>query len=465
MNQEEEIKRQCKNGELGCPECKGAVEYRSGTIRRSYFAHKKNQCSYPYGEPESEQHMNGKVRLAEWLSSLYPNSKVELEYKVKATNQRSDVMVLHPSGERWAFEFQCSVIPGLVWEERHQLYQSAGVKDFWILGSNLNDWMMSDLPNYYLRRDLERSIFKSYDYVCYLDDQRDNEGGFCFNILRGGTLVTKTILANTDEFACHPIEIVSIIDDEFWDERMLNYYADPVHIKRIEHKPTIYSLVHQKLLELEKERNVRLEQQRLDREEKNRVKNNEFYKHLVHMRKEQAQLLTENEINLFKKLCIKHGYSYKTLPGIFFTEVKNAHLIKTPPFVWQLWVYDKFIFSKKNSKAWVPTIKEEFKKLRRTGYLRIKSFQYEQELFNYENYIFAPADFIDYLSEIGITKRLSRRNSNYHQIMIDKLHPSKTFQESIFIEWYAMQFAPNQYPPDIPEKVEVEWDRYWKGDF
>lgn len=57
-------------------------------------------------------------------------------------------------------------------------------------------------------------------------------------------------LRKTDEFSCHPIEIVSILDDEFWDERMLNYYADPLLIKRIEHKPAIYSLVHQKLLEL-----------------------------------------------------------------------------------------------------------------------------------------------------------------------------------------------------------------------
>ncbi|WP_413227187.1 competence protein CoiA [Cytobacillus oceanisediminis] len=441
------------------------VEYRSGSIRRSYFAHKKNECSYPYGEPESEQHMNGKVCLAEWLSSLFPNSRVELEYKVEITNQRSDVMVLHPFGERWAFEFQCSVIPGLVWEERHQLYQAAGVKDFWILGSHLNDWMMSNLPNYYLRRDLERSIFNSYGYVCYLEDKGENEGGFCFNILRGGTLVTKTILKKTDEFSCHPIDMVSILDDEFWDERMLNYYADPLLINRIRHKPAIYSLVHQRLLEIEKDRNESKEQQRVDREKKNRIKNNEFYKQLLQMRKEQAQLLTENEKELFKKLCIKHGYSFNTLPGIFFTEIKNSHLIKTPPFVWQLWIYDKFIYNKKNAKVWVPSIKEEFKKLRRNGYLRIKSFQYEPRLFNFDNYIFAPGDFIDYLSEIGITKRLSRKNSEYHQIIIDKLQPSKTIQESIFMEWYAMQFAPNQYIVDIPEKVEVEWNKYWKGDY
>ncbi|WP_162142458.1 competence protein CoiA family protein [Aneurinibacillus terranovensis] len=42
--------------------------------------------------------------------------------------------MIHPSGERWAFEFQCSRISETVWLERHNLYKRANIVDFWILG-------------------------------------------------------------------------------------------------------------------------------------------------------------------------------------------------------------------------------------------------------------------------------------------------------------------------------------------
>ncbi|WP_452448250.1 competence protein CoiA family protein [Paenibacillus abyssi] len=38
-----------------------------------------------------------------------------MEFRIDETNQRSDVIVIHPNGDRWAIEFQCSKISGEKW--------------------------------------------------------------------------------------------------------------------------------------------------------------------------------------------------------------------------------------------------------------------------------------------------------------------------------------------------------------
>ncbi|MFE4525030.1 competence protein CoiA [Cytobacillus firmus] len=462
------IKEMCNKEELLCPECRGAVEFRAGKIQRSYFAHKSRECSYPYGEPESEQHMNGKSQLAYWLKKLYPSSQVELEYKIAETNQRSDVLVLHPSGERWAFEYQCSPIPGEVWEERHRLYNTAGIKDFWILGSHFNDWKDSDRPNIYLRRDLERAIFNNYGYVYYFgpNSLKDQENNYCFNILRGGKLATKTILEGAAEFTKLNLNSTSIVEDELWNEEILKYFANRSTILQLNEKPVLYSMAYEYLLRLEKEKEERDEDERRKKEEKNRPVYNEFYKSLVQQRKKQYDMLTYQERKLFHHLCNKHGFSLETLPGVFFPEIENAHLIKTPPFVWQLWIYDQFIFKQKRiqnkkdiASVWVPAVNEKFKWMRRQGYFRIEKVKDEYGGY----YIFAPGDFIDYLSRIGVTKRRSIKNSKFHEIISDYIHPSSSLQESIFVEWNSFKYAPNLYlPAEIPRKVTSSWNDYWK---
>lgn len=463
------IKEMCNKEELLCPECKGPVEFRAGKIQRSYFAHKSKECSYPYGEPESEQHMNGKLQLASWLKKLYPSSQVELEYKIAETNQRSDVLVVHPSGERLAFEYQCSPIQGEVWEERHRLYKAAGIKDFWILGSHLNDWKDSDRPNVYLRRDLERAIFNEFGYVYYFGGPSGHysNDNYVFNILRGGKLATKTILERSAQFTHLPHNSLCILEEELWNEEILKHFANRSTILQLEEKPVLYTLAYEYLLRLEQEQAEREEVQRRKKEELNRAAYNEFYQSLVQRRKEQYTMLTYQERKLFHHLCNKYGFSLETLPGLFFPEIENAHLIKTPPFVWQLWIYDQFIFNQKRiqnkkdfASVWVPAVNEKFKWMKRQGYFRIEKVKDE---YGGGYYIFAPGDFIDYLSRIGVTKRRSIKNSKFHEIISDYIHPSSNLQESIFVEWNSFKYAPNLYvPAEIPRKVTSSWNNYWK---
>lgn len=136
----EYIRKLNKNNLIICQECGTPLILKAGKIKIHHFAHYKCKCTYKYGEPESENHIRGKLGMYERLQKLYPNSKVELEYKVLETNQRADVMVIHPNGEKWAFEIQCSRITVGTLLERSMLYKNASVIDNWFLGY--------DYPNY-----------------------------------------------------------------------------------------------------------------------------------------------------------------------------------------------------------------------------------------------------------------------------------------------------------------------------
>lgn len=312
------------------------------------------------------------------------------------------------------------------------------------------------------------AIFNNYGYVYYFgpNSLKGQEKNYCFNILRGGKLVTKTILERAAEFTEINLNSTSIMEDELWNEEILKYFANRSTILQLNEKPVLYSMASEYLLCLEKEKEEREEDERRKREEKNRPVYNEFYKSLVQQRKKQYDMLTNQERELFNHLCNKHGYSIETLPGLFFPEIENAHLIKTPSFVWQLWIYDQFIYNQKRIQSkkdfpyvWVPSVNEKFKWMKGQGYFRVERIK--DEWGNY--YIFAPGDFIDYLSRIGITKRRSFKNSKCHEINVDHIYSSNNLQESVLVEWGAFKYSPNLYlNEEVPNKVTTAWDDYLK---
>ncbi|MBZ9688489.1 topoisomerase DNA-binding C4 zinc finger domain-containing protein [Clostridium estertheticum] len=128
------LKKLSKDKALVCQECNNPVIFKSGRVKIAHFAHYKCECPNVYWENESADHMRSKVEIKEKLELLYPNSNVYLEYKVEETQQRSDVMIIHPDGERWAFEVQLSRITIAELFERRSLYLKSGVLDFWLMG-------------------------------------------------------------------------------------------------------------------------------------------------------------------------------------------------------------------------------------------------------------------------------------------------------------------------------------------
>lgn len=120
---------------LLCPVCGKAYEYCHGKIKTPYFRHMdKNICEYKYAETETEEHLNGKRDLYEWIKNQTGVTNAVLEGWIPDTKQRPDIMFNY-KGYSCVIEYQCSPISS-EYLERHDLYKTAGIKDIWVCGVN-----------------------------------------------------------------------------------------------------------------------------------------------------------------------------------------------------------------------------------------------------------------------------------------------------------------------------------------
>ncbi|MGE7923363.1 competence protein CoiA [Viridibacillus arvi] len=77
--------------ELYCPNCQKQVFFRGGPKRIHHFYHEAHvECSF-VGEPETQEHLGGKLAIYNWLKEQYPNAYVVLEERITKTNQIADV--------------------------------------------------------------------------------------------------------------------------------------------------------------------------------------------------------------------------------------------------------------------------------------------------------------------------------------------------------------------------------------
>ena len=130
----ETLKTWADKGILKCPACGKEYEYCHGRVVRPYFRHKeKTDCVDKYSEPETNEHIQGKIALYNWIKEQNGISDVILEAWIPETRQRPDIAFKY-NGKQYVFEFQCTPI-STVYLERHELYQAAGITDIWILGT------------------------------------------------------------------------------------------------------------------------------------------------------------------------------------------------------------------------------------------------------------------------------------------------------------------------------------------
>ncbi|XKE55707.1 hypothetical protein LG321_19985 [Sutcliffiella horikoshii] len=139
--------------------------YKKGKVMRAHFAHNKSECVVTYHEPETDSHINGKEILYNWIKNKFPDADVQYEVYIPETKQIADVFVKHSvqgmEGVRWAFEFQHSPLSSVDWEKRHELYESEGIQDFWILdkAKYMKFSTAQGIKDARLRRELEKTIF------------------------------------------------------------------------------------------------------------------------------------------------------------------------------------------------------------------------------------------------------------------------------------------------------------------
>jgi competence protein CoiA len=413
------VKALVNNNELICPECRNPVQFKAGPTKIWHFAHKPNtECTYPYWEPESEQHLKGKLVLKEWLEKLYPNSQVELEYKVDATNQRSDIMVIHSDGSFEAYEFQCSPISDTIMSERHNLYKSAGIKDTWIFGDtvhrNHTSWEFKD-EELHKFRGMEFVIYE-YQKATYYLNPFECKLRALFD-LEEELRYSKTVLVI--------FESIFNIYDCFWHK---GYLFDEEYRNNYE-KAQAAKIRAAKKAERKKQEEIKAQ-------EINKQKRlNKKRERLLELKNDVQTLksnLTDKEYQLFKELCHKHQLNIYNMPGIFHVNVEGAEFIITPTYVWQLWIYDKFIYDKKTwdyDKVYVPKVYKEFKKLVSYGVFRVKLNDRRE----HGHYSFAIYSYIDLMYSVGILQKLSFKDNSYYQVKMDKVPVYEDKEKNILL--------------------------------
>ncbi|NOU72554.1 hypothetical protein GC098_14145 [Paenibacillus sp. LMG 31458] len=163
-------------------------------------------------------------------------------------------------------------------------------------------------------------------------------------------------------------------------------------------------------------------------------------KHYVDIMKKRHDLkisLTQAELKLFEKLTLKHNYTPDNFSGILNVQVKYADLIATPAHVWQLWLFDRYIFRKieksdKNElpKLWLEYTVEEFKRLRNEGTFRTNSSN------DHANYTFALYSYISVLNDAKILQNLGSMTTKYQRIICDRLPRFDSHKENALLQMY-----------------------------
>ncbi|EZH66999.1 hypothetical protein DH09_03400 [Bacillaceae bacterium JMAK1] len=121
--------KQMRETKWHCPQCHEEVIYKKGLSKRSHFAHTSQSiCSKK--KEETEEHLQGKQQLYEWLRTFA--DEIEIEKWLPSVNQRPDIWCLI-DGTVYVFEIQCSAIERKEIKRRSSNYFSHNIQVIWVL--------------------------------------------------------------------------------------------------------------------------------------------------------------------------------------------------------------------------------------------------------------------------------------------------------------------------------------------
>ncbi|MDD9267861.1 competence protein CoiA [Paenibacillus sp. GCM10023248] len=410
---ENEIRLLSEGKKLQCPECGDRVIFHSGPKRMGHFKHwRVRKCENDW-EPETEEHIKGKLLMYSYLKEKFPQAQVEFEYKIIETGQRADVICIHPNGERWAFEMQCSEIPGEDWWDRHQLYKSAGIKDFWLLGESVHrtgrtQHEIDPLKHKFVS--LPKEIFLKHGAVYFLNVE---------------TREVRLLYKMNADYHSH-WDTTFIIENVTDDLHQLFSYKHYMVNEELQKKLMAYEEAERKRKE-EEERAQQAELKRQGREERDAARQLEIVRNrnkiavidaktILHEKISLADITSmikrEQDKKLFLDLLQKHKLNADNFPGFLRVWTYTGHLIQVPAPVWQLWLYDKYIFNRIETKAWIPTIKDEL--------VKVFNVTYVSKADNI-HFSFAIWSYFRAIGSIGFAIQLGERNGNYQEILFDKI--------------------------------------------
>ncbi|SPF56592.1 UvrD/REP helicase family protein (modular protein) [Candidatus Desulfosporosinus infrequens] len=187
-----------------------------------------------------------------------------------------------------------------------------------------------------------------------------------------------------------------------------------------------------RLSQAEREELLRLAQveqeksERIAKEEQEKRRAGDFEFHLA-KREGFFNGLTEKEEVFFLELCEKHGYTEDSFPGIFDVEVEHSSLIQTPAKVWQLWIYDRCIYKKKDSELLYITAIYDRSVRRIYDFIKLQ----DEGVFRTSNDSIYKFALIEVLLNLGIVSRVEVR---HYKILINEIPIYNDRKENVLIK-------------------------------
>ncbi len=186
----------------------------------------KNECEDKYSESETEEHLNGKRDLFEWIKKQNGVTNAVLEGWIPETKQRPDIMFEY-DGKKYVLEFQCSPI-ATEYVERHALYEAAGINDIWICGTNK-----------YLKSKMREKYLQNVSYGFYSIEDR-NLIPIKYRFLFAKTTLTKKLYKHSsDSFYGLPL------DDFIFNQEIFNFHFGK--LSEVERKMAYRRIIKQKV--------------------------------------------------------------------------------------------------------------------------------------------------------------------------------------------------------------------------
>lgn len=352
------LKSLSSNKELYCPHCQKNVFFRGGSKRIHHFYHEAHvECSYT-GEPETQEHLSGKLAIYNWLKKQYPNADIALEKRIIKTHQIADVYVDFGNEQIFAFEIQCAELSVEKWIERHRLYKLAGIKDIWLFGYNYYKEIKSNNENdveTILRLKYLQQVINRIERSVYFIDVKNNtikHIGHFFGI----SFPTKTSVfvqlqeIQIDELKVHriisPCKYVLANTPTF--KKIQKYFQ-----KRQEEAADFWKeRKEERLLEMQRQEEVQkfeLQQMKIFKMKREKLESYRRYLNNFTINKVLSRMSNREQI-IFKGLVKEYNLIDTNFPGIFNIQLENYSVIKTPYPLWQLLVFHNSIkqnYSKK----------------------------------------------------------------------------------------------------------------------
>ncbi|WP_339280277.1 competence protein CoiA family protein [Lysinibacillus sp. FSL P2-0066] len=329
---------------LYCPNCQKQIFFRGGPKRIHHFYHAAHvECSF-VGEPETQEHLGGKLAIYNRLKEQYPNAYVALEERITKTNQIADVYADFGNGQRFAFEVQCAEQTAEKWLERRKLYAIAGITDIWLFGANYYKEIDSE--------DIEESeIFLRLKYLqqtvkecsVYFIDVKNNLVkhigkffGISYRTETRASIKMQQIPINEMKIFKIPSPCKYILGNKLSYEKLQEYF--------IARSKEAAELWHER----KKQNAIRM--QRIQQRQEQQKRFHLYKKYLNNFSIEKVLQRMSHRKVLFKRLIKEYGLTDSNFPGIFNIQMQDYKFIHTPYPLWQLLVFHKAIkhnYSKK----------------------------------------------------------------------------------------------------------------------